>query len=319
MSKTAFEGLSRYSGFQGDPSEFVIAGIDTDDRFPECPLVDTESNSSPVDEGLVAAMMVQGFIGSVVVTKMGGLPMVVDGRRSVRAAREASRRLVEAGRSPLVVHADKVDAAVGVGRDLDLYGMVVSRNEHRREKTPLERAKQCQQMTRYGADVARCAALLGVTPAAVRGWLDLTTLSPQVQEAVASKKTSAAAARKLKNLPEKDQNAVVEKMLSESTKATSDAFARAAREKSGGEKSKGAPPAPKPGKKELKATMARYLVSDDFRRGVLWALGELTNDEALSSFLDAPPPAAVALAKRGRPRKVVTETLAGFGDSDIPE
>ncbi len=311
MSKTAFDGLSRYSGFQGDPSEFVIAGLDTDETFPANPLVDDESNASPVDEGLVAAMMVQGFIGSVVVTKMGGRPYVVDGRRSVRAAREASRRRIEAGGSALVVHADKVDAAVGA-RDLDLYGMVVSRNEHRREKTPMERAKQAQQMTRYGADVKRVAALLGVTESAVRGWLDLTTLAPAVQAAVSAGKVPASKARKLRNLPEKDQNEVVSTMLAESSKAAAkESFERASKEK-------GSTAPVRPGKKDVKKEMARYEVSEDFRRGVLFALGEVGPETAFQGFALAPEPPAVVSPKCGRSRKVEAPDL-GFDGSDVPE
>ncbi len=306
MSKTAFDGLSRYSGFQGDPSEFVIAGLDTDETFPANPLVDDESNASPVDEGLVAAMMVQGFIGSVVVTKMGGRPYVVDGRRSVRAAREASRRRIEAGGSALVVHADKVDAAVGA-RDLDLYGMVVSRNEHRREKTPMERAKQAQQMTRYGADVKRVAALLGVTESAVRGWLDLTTLAPSVQAAVSAGKVPASKARKLRNLPEKDQNEVVSTILAESSKAAAKEIVNKATNTT-----------PRPGKKDVKKEMARYIVSDDFRRGVLWALGEIAPADAFDGFALAPEPPPVVAPKRGRPRKDAAPDL-GFDGSDVPE
>lgn len=311
MGKTAFEGLSRYSGFQGEPSEFVIAGLDTDEKFPTNPLVDDESNASPVDEGLVAAMMVQGFIGSVVVTKMGGKPYVVDGRRSIRAAREASKRRVEAGGSPLIVHADKVDAAVGGGRDLDLYGMVVSRNEHRREKTPMERAKQAQQMTRYGADVKRCAAILGVTESAVRSWLDLTTLAPKVQAAVSAGKVPASKARKLKSLPEKDQNAVIEETLAESSKAAAnEAFERAAKEK-------GTAPV-RPGKKDVRKEMARYVVSPDFRRGVLFALGELSPEVAFDGFDLAPEPEPAPAPKRGRPRKDAAPAL-DFDATDVPE
>lgn len=323
MGTQAIEGLRRTDGWRADPRTLVIAGLDNDATFPDNPLVDDESNSRPdaALESLVQSIEQQGVTGTVVGIKRCGAVEIVDGRSTVRSARIAGDR-AEARGEPRPLVSVKLEVVDPKHEWIELFRMVEARNLHRREITPIAMARRAAVMLKQGSTVHDIAITYGVTDSAARGWCGLNELAEPVRDAIESKEITAAEGSKLKKLPEKAQKsalAEIKEKKSRGEKVSSGGAARIAREKAvevG--RPKAAPAAPRPGKKDVRKEMARFVVSADFRRGVLFALGELSPEVAFDGFDLAPEPEPEPAPKRGRPRKPQTPAL-DFDATDVPE
>lgn len=217
--KTAFD--NRTNAYVFDPEDLVLIDDETHDLYDS-------RVKLPVDEGLVLSMMSQGFFGAIEIAKRDGKAQVVDGRRRVKAAREANRRLRERGLEPI-----RVPAMLARGMDVDLWGITISANLHRTDDSPLENARKVARYMAFGRDEKDAAAKFGVTEQAIKQWLKLLEVAAPVQKAVEKGRISATAASKLAGLDREEQ---VEKLreLEEATPVGKKVSAKAVKQAANG-------------------------------------------------------------------------------------
>jgi ParB family chromosome partitioning protein len=189
-------------------------------RFPATDLVLIDDPTHPlydervhmdVDESLVRNIMVHGVIEPVVVAKIDGKPVVVDGRQRVKAAKAASERLEREGGKPVLV-----PCVVRRGGEGVLFGVSVSANELRTDDTPLAKAEKLVRLLSLGYTEEEAGVVFGVSPRTIDNWLRLTELDPAVKYAVDEGQISATAAGELSGLPKTEQKAALKKLLAAS-------------------------------------------------------------------------------------------------------
>lgn len=225
MAKQAIEG-TRLNAFGRDPETLTLVGEDPGFDTRSHPLYDPRVHL-PVAENLVRAMMADGFRSTISVAVEGDAVLVVAGRRRVKAAREANKRLAAAGREPI-----KVKCLVEKGEASKLFGLLVSENELREGNTPMQRANLVSRYLDFtGNDEAGAAIRFGVSEQTIRNYLVLCDLHPAIQAAVDAGKLSASAAAKLADLPKAEQPGVLDELVSASEatgeKVTADKAERA--------------------------------------------------------------------------------------------
>lgn len=210
MAKKAFEGVKRTDAYRFDPADLILI----DD--PEHPLYD-ERVHLPTEESMVRNIAMLGVIEPVVISKIGGKAIVVDGRQRVKAAREASDRLEQEGRERILV-----PCVVRPGNAEGLFGVAVSANEHRKDDTPLGRASKMLKLLEHGRTEQECADIFGVTLKTISNWMKLVELPNDVQDAVDRGQLSSSAAAGLSGLEPKECKSALTKLLSQPTKRTQD-------------------------------------------------------------------------------------------------
>jgi len=166
----------------------------------------------PLEETMVLNIMAGGIFEPIIVRKNGehkGKPIVevVDGKQRVKHAREANRRLKAQGKEPVLVPAVRRR-----GEDADLFGVMVSTNDIRRDDSPLARARKCARYMAFGRTETQASVTFGVTTTTIRSWLELLECSKEVQTAVEKGEMPASIAVKLAKLPREEQPAVLEKL-----------------------------------------------------------------------------------------------------------
>lgn len=166
----------------------------------------------PLDEAMVLSIMAGGIFEPIVVRKNGelkGKPIVevVDGKQRVRHAREANRRLKAEGKEAVLVPAVRRR-----GEEADLFGVMVSANDIRRDDGPLVRARKCARYMAFGRTEAQASVTFGVTPTTIRSWLELLECAKEVQALVEKGEIPASIAVKLAKLPREEQPAVLAKL-----------------------------------------------------------------------------------------------------------
>lgn len=196
--KQAF--ATRFSGWNMDPEDVIIVGVDEEPNEATRHLLDKASNSEPVDEATILNMMVYGCVEPVIVTKIGPDPYMVDGRGRGRALREANKRLVNEGKEPYLLPAVKSQ-----GEEHKLFGVMVSANGFRREDDQLTKAEKVQQFLDLGRDHDQAAATFGVSVTSIKNWLVLLDLAAPVKKMVKNGKLSPHAASKLAGFPAEKQ------------------------------------------------------------------------------------------------------------------
>lgn len=164
----------------------------------------------PINEALVRNIMHQGVLQTITITKNPetGAVEVVAGRQRVRAAREANRRLREAGLTPI-----QVPALPRRATDADLVGVMVSENEVREGDTPLGRADKMHRLTVLGKTHDQVAMLFGCSAQTVRGTLLLLDCCSDVRTAVATKQIAVGHARVLAKMPPDQQRTKVAELV----------------------------------------------------------------------------------------------------------
>lgn len=208
MSKQALAG-TRLNAFGMDPDTLLIVGLDVegDDAHP---LADPHRNKLPIEEGMVLNIIRYGVIKPVVVRKDGDKALVVDGRRRVRHAREANKRLKAEGAEPILV-----PVIVRKADDLTIAGVSRSANQHTVADDPLAKSDEMARLAGQGLDAEGIAVIYGTSAHTVRSYLRLSEVSPEVRKAVKSEAISATAAAKLAGLSREEQ----ESALAELTEA----------------------------------------------------------------------------------------------------
>ena len=258
----------RGSIFKMDPENISIV---TD---PNHYLYDPRSDA-PVDEAMVLNVARYGVIEPVIVAVDGTDVLVVAGRRRVRAAREASRRLKAEGKSGVLV-----PVIHRTGDDQTLFGVMVSENEQRAPDAVIGKAQKAQRMIDLGASPAEVAVAFGVTSQTVRSWQALLTCDPKVRTAVARGDIAPSAAAQLAPLSRAEQQVkLAELVAAHPGKRVTVERARAAVRPAG----------VRPGKKAIRAVYAAALgrcngSGPDTVAVVLgWVLGEYGRDKLMES------------------------------------
>ena len=273
MGSQSFEKevATRSSIFNFDPDDLVIIGLDTDDG-PEHPLYD-ESVKEPLPESFVLNVAELGVLETVGIRKNGDVAEVVYGRKRVRAGREANKRRRAKGLEPI-----RIPCQVKRGEDADMLGMVVSENEIRKQKSPMQRARFMQRMLDMGHTEESIAVHFGMTAQTVRNTVQLLDLDRSVQKMVDGGRLSATAATKLSGLKREEQKTEAAKLLESGQKPTVAAAARAANTKKNG--ANGASLVA-PSKRELRRVLTASDANEvelhpEFVRGLRFALGDLS-------------------------------------------
>jgi ParB family chromosome partitioning protein len=205
-SKKAYGAARRDDVLWFHPEDLVVV---TDKSHP---LYDSRAEL-PLDEAMVKSIMADGVLEPVLVRKNGqrknGTPLVevLAGRQRVKNACEANRRLRAKGKEPVLV-----PAITRRGEDGDLFGVMITENEVRKDNGPMERARLCARYMRFGKSEEQAAVRFGVTETTIRSWLALLELSKDAQEAVERGELTASVAVKLAKLPREEQPAVLEKL-----------------------------------------------------------------------------------------------------------
>lgn len=266
MAKQAIVGASRLNAFSVDPKSLTII---TDEQSP---LYDERINL-PLNENLVLNVAAFGVKQPVIITKDGDTLVVVDGRQRVRAAVEANRRLKKEGKEPL-----RIPVMLQRGDDADLFGMSIFLNEQRQNDSMLTKAGKAQRLLNLGRSEDEVAVVFGTSSAAIRQWVKLFDLAPQVRAAVETGEISASAAAKLAPLKKSEQ---VEKLADLRADAAAGKKATTKKVAAVAKKAKGETVIEKPSPKLLKRLVAFGVddptggLTDEDRNLLRWVLGEI--------------------------------------------
>lgn len=253
MSKRAFDA-KRQNLWMFDPEELRLA-MDKDD-----PLYDVRGEEPP-DERLVRNIMYHGVLEPVVIVKRPEGPTVVDGRRRVVAAREASERLVEQGGDGV-----KVPCVLRRGSEGALAAVMVSTNEIRKDDTVLNRADKAQRLLDLGKTLEEVAEIFGKSVQTIKNWLDVAGLASPVRKLVEAGKLAANDAAKLKDLARAEQVEAAQKL------AETNGRQRAKRNGKNGARKSPVKHARMRTAAEIKAKLAKGKLSADYEEALKWVL-----------------------------------------------
>lgn len=267
-----------------DPNDLTIIGLDTKDG-EEHPLYDPRIKL-PISEPMVLNLMAFGILEPIEIRMNGAVAEVVNGRRRVRHAREANKRLKKMGSDEI-----RVPCTIKRGDDGHLFGISVSANEHREDDTPMAKAEKAQRMLDLGKTEDDVAVAFGVTKVAVKQWLKLLELSAYVRKLVDKRAISASAAAKFADLGHDEQKEAVDKLLAESGgKATTKKAKTAAKKKAKGDEAAYDAPGKRMIRKVLINNESDEALDEGQTKILKWVLGEIgpTSIKGLSGLMVDP-------------------------------
>jgi len=154
----------------------------------EHPLYDPRVEDDP-PENMILNIMMNGVLQPINVRVNGDKIEVVAGRGRTKSTIEANRRLVAEGKPPLLIPCINKG-----GSDADLFGVMVSENEIRREDNMIVKGIKARKLLNLGYSVHQIAVTFGVTRQAVENWLATDELPQEIKDAVESGETTATAA-----------------------------------------------------------------------------------------------------------------------------
>ncbi|MCL2010632.1 MAG: ParB N-terminal domain-containing protein [Synergistaceae bacterium] len=258
MKKTAIDA-QRGTIFMVAPENLTLV---TD---PNHPLYDPRVHDV-AEDSMVCNVMVYGVLEPILVRKDGDKIEVVAGKHRVKAAIEANRRLTAEGKQPILV-----PTVIKKGSDADLYGILISENEIRKDDTPMAKSEKARKLQNMGYSVQQIAVTFGVSRQAVDSWLMLQDLAQPIQEAVEKEEISATAAAKLAKFSRQEQVERYEDLKKQEQPMTVSNVQQAA-------KSVDNVPAPRlKNRREIEQKLAAAVPSDDhtkgYRAALLWMLG----------------------------------------------
>lgn len=196
------------------PDELVVVGIDVadSDGIGDGP---RQAEEVAIDERFVLNVMALGVLEPVLVRRRtDGRLEVVEGRRRVRAAREANRRLAARGEDPI-----RVPVVLRSGSEAELFSIAYAGNEFSRANTPLTRAWLAREYMNRGRSDVDAAARFCVDVATIRNWVALLETAPEVQAAVAAGTIGSTVALEIGRLPFAEQAAALVALLTEASPA----------------------------------------------------------------------------------------------------
>ena len=257
------------------------------------PLYD-ERNDLPVDESMIASIIYRGQLQAILVRKNGPDLEVVAGRQRLKAILEINRRALERGDKVRM----KIKAELVRGSDGELYSMMISENEIRRNDDPMVKAQKAKRHLIYGRSVKEIAVDFGVKVRAVEEWLSLTDVVPEVQKAIHAGDIAAGVGVALAELPRDRQAAKLEEMKAEAAKSGQKVSVHQARREVRARPD--APPRPKPRSgREMRSKLDSLcckpiaemtLQERHWSEALEWALGEIEILEAAPLARAKTPP-----------------------------
>lgn len=207
MAKTAIDA-KRGNVFMLEPERLTLV---TDKDHP---LYDPRVEDEP-SESMILNVAMHGVLEPILVRKNGNDIEVIVGRGRTKAALEANRRLRAEGKPTLLI-----PAMVKGGSDADLFGIVISENEIRREDSMVNKGEKARKLLNMGHSVQQIAVTFGVTRQAVDSWLAVQQLPQQIKDAVESGELSATAALQLAGHSREEQVKRYEDLKRQGTKPT---------------------------------------------------------------------------------------------------
>lgn len=198
MPKRRLDG-KRFDGYYMDPTQIKIVGLDVPISDDLAYLYDPRIEAD-VDENMVKNIMVYGVTEPVIVTNINNVAYVVDGRGRVRSARVANKKLAGEGKEQL-----RVPVVLRRGPEHELFGVMVSSNEIRKDDNAMAKAKKVQRFLNMGRTKQEAAIAFGVSDVSISNWTKMLELALPVQKLVEEGKLSANAASKLYSLDPEEQ------------------------------------------------------------------------------------------------------------------
>jgi len=266
----------RESLFRVDPETLTIIGLDTTDG-PEHQLWD-ERIKLALDEAMVLNIMALGVREPIVVVVQGKgdsrVAAVVDGRRRVRHAREANRRLIAKGEPPLQV---PVIAEKGMSEQEQTL-LSASLNEIRLDDPVMTKAAKAARMKARGSSFAEIALAFGVTYQTITLWVNINSLTDTVKRAISDGVITPTAAGQLAGLGPEEQKAALAELLAESASSGEKPTVDKAKDKVRAKKNGGMTQvSPVPQRRVLRRIVENgaEVLSEDFLAGVRFAIGDL--------------------------------------------
>jgi ParB family chromosome partitioning protein len=167
----------------------------------------------PVDETLVQNILHHGQLDPVKFWRdaSDGTLYVVDGRQRYKAIVAANKILKKKGGELL-----RISAMPKRGTPFELAGVMISQNFIRQAETPIGKAKKIfDYVNKLGRSKEEAATVAGVSITTVENMLRLLDATPELVEAVESKKIAASQAYQLSKLKPEKQKTTVAKLLKE--------------------------------------------------------------------------------------------------------
>lgn len=179
----AFEA-QRESIFRFDPDDVVIIGHDTKHKKGEHPLYQEVVEPTPE---FVANVGHFGVQEPILVAKDGDAPVVVAGRKRLRALRIVNAERRKTGQPPLMISAKQVK-----GPESMLAAVMVIENEQRHELDAVARGEQVCQLALQGFSPADLATIYGRSAATIQNLQALGSATFELKRLVREGKITAA-------------------------------------------------------------------------------------------------------------------------------
>ncbi len=215
--KTAFPGVSRYTGFDFYPEELTIITDPSHELFDERAL-------ESFKETLVASIMAIGLVEPVIIRKNGrdenGVPIaeVLVGRHRVKAIAEVNRRLELAGKPRMKVRTIQLSE----NDEKELIKAIISENEIRFPDPPSIKARKLYRLIQRGATEQEAATTFGIKIAECKKLLKLMELHKDAATAIDEGRLSLSAASKLVGLSRSEQKKLLESLAADGGKITAE-------------------------------------------------------------------------------------------------
>jgi len=274
-SKAALPG-QRKNMFAVPPEQLTLIGLDTKDG-PEHPLYDPRVKQPP-PEWMIRSVIKHGIRQNISVRKIivDGKERyeVIYGRKRVRAARAANKRLKEEGSNFLIT----VPTVLEKQDEDTLFSFMVVENELREDTDVLQKAELASRMRRRGASEKDIADAFGVTVKTAQDWDVINSLCKGVKEAIKKGEIRASAAAALADFTAEEQMKQLDDLKKEAAEAGGKRITIKQARKAA-KKVKGHDDLQAPGKRLVKKVIAleaaKETLSDDFIQGARWAIGDL--------------------------------------------
>jgi hypothetical protein len=236
-TKKAFD-LSRDSVYTADPiADLRIcggSGILPEDQSgdldtapgPDLAVRDRKRLARPLKEGFLANIGRDGVRTPIIIAKIDDVPVVIDGKSRVRAARAENRRRVSLGQSPLIKVRCVMQRDVS---QLAIMGAMISSNNARQDDDLTDQIEKLKIYLAAGASEADAAISFSVKQSTIRTWLDYDDHAvDELKELAKGGTVKASTAMELAKIKDPDeQRAAVGKLIA--TPGNQQQSARAAR------------------------------------------------------------------------------------------
>lgn len=259
MAKTALDAKRR-DIFMLQPEQLTLV---TDKNHP---LYDPRVENPP-DESMIANIAVYGVLEPILVRKNGSAIEVIAGRGRTKAAIEANKRLLAEGKPSLLI-----PAVVKGGSDADLFGILISENEIRRNDSMLIKGSKARKLLNMGYTIQQISVTFGVSRQSIENWLLAEELPEQIKEAIETGDISATAAIQVAEYSRDEQIERIKDIKEKGKKPTVQTMKSAANSQDNN-------PLPKmKTRKEIEKENSEWANTTEYTKGykdaLLWVLGE---------------------------------------------